>query len=275
MRLVLSAAFSFATLLSGAGAQASTFVSVFKFSWSGGVGVANNWGITASSEFIDPFPDNDPLFDQVNVAYTVEGRVDIVGGLGDSFTRDDVIALTLDVNTNGYRLASYSIAKQDLRVGTFSGSIVEDAVGAITAELSAFRLMQKVDPADPLQKFEQIFGCPTIQADCGAGAYLAPLPAYPNGNPVEPVSGPPYGVVVLTDGRSDPCCGARSNALRFFYPSVSDALASYRLTFDRDKSYLLDDPIPGGLPAPVPLPGAMPLLLAALGAIGIAARRRR
>jgi hypothetical protein len=257
--------------------QAATFVSVFKFSWSGSVGAAGAWGITASSEFIDPYPDDDPRFDQANVAYSITGRVDIVGTPGSSFTRENVIALNLDVETNGYRLASYSIAKDDLRIGIMSGSIVTDPVTtAITAELSAFRLMQKVDPADPLQKFEQIFGCPTIQADCGAGVFVTPVPPYASGNPVPPL-GPSasYGLVVLTDGRSDPCCGARSNALRFYYETVDAALASYRLNFDRDNSYYIDDGIPGGLPTPVPLPAGLPLLLGALGALAIAKRRAR
>lgn len=76
------------------------------------------------------------------------------------------------------------------------------------------------------------------------------------------------------DGRSDPCCGARSNALRFFYPTVADALASYRLTLDRDASYFIDD-IPDGLPAPVPLPAGFPLLLGGLGLISLLRLGRR
>jgi hypothetical protein len=274
MRKTVFAALGALAFAGAAPAQASTFVSVFNFSWSGSVGAAGIWGITASSEFIDPFPDDDPRFDQVNVAYSVSGRVDIVGTLGSTFTREDVISLNLDVMTNGYRIASYSIAKDDLRIGVMSGTIVETPLGDRTAELSAFRLMQRQDPTDPLQKFEQIFGCPTIQDTCGAASFVTPVPAYDSGNPIPPNGlSASYGVVVLTDGRSDPCCGARSNALRFYYETVGDALASYRLNWNRDLSYPLPDPIPEGLPAPVPLPAALPMLIGAIGALGIVSRR--
>lgn len=265
-----------AALLFVTPARAATFVSVFNFSWSGTPGSGGPWGITASSEFINPYPDDSVLFDPINGTYRVEGRVDIVGGPGESFDRQDVIALNLDVITNGYRIASYSIAKEDLRVGIMSGSIVEQEVGGYIAQLTAFRLMQTVDPNNPDLKFEQIFGCPTIQEGCGSAAYVPPFSEYGSGNPVPP-SGPNdyYGVVVLTDGRSDPCCGARANALRFYYETPDAALASFRMTWDRDKSYYLDDPVPEGLPNPVPVPGTLPLLLAAVGALGFASRRGR
>lgn len=280
-------------LLTAVPAQAATYVSVFNFSWTGtwsftGDGSPNAdglWGITASSEFINPYPDASIRFDPANGAYRVEGRVDIVGTSGSSFTRNDVIALTLDVISTdlsslevappSYRIASYSIAKDDLRLGIMSGSIVEDSLGGRSAELTAFRLMQEAVPGDPNKKFEQIFGCPTIQEGCGGSSYQQPFVAYDSGNPVPPSGAiTNYGVVVLTDGRSDPCCGARSNALRFYYETPEQALASFRLTWDRDKSYTLPDDVPDGLPAPVPLPASLPLLLVALGALGIGARAR-
>lgn len=271
-------------VLTATQAPAATFVSVFDFSWTGtwyrtGDGSPNSdglWGITASSEFINPYPDASVRFDPVNGAYRVEGRVDIAGTLG-SFTGADVIALNLDViSTNDYRIASYSIAKEDLRVGIMSGSIVEDPVTfGRRAELTALRMMQRVDPTDPTQKFEQIFGCSTIGEGCVTSSYLTPFPAYGSGNPVPPSSVNSYAVVSLTDGRSDPCCGARSNALRFFYETPEQALASFRLTWNRDASYTLPGDAPEGLPAPVPLPAALPLMLGALGFLGVAARRRR
>lgn len=264
-----------AALLFAAPVRAATFVSVFNFSWSGTPGTGGPWGITASSEFINPYPDYSVLFDPIDGNYRVEGRVDIVGSPGESFDRQDVIALNLDVITNGYRIASYSIAKDDLRVGIMSGSIVAQGAEYI-AELTAFRLMQTVDPNNPDLKFEQIFGCPTIQEGCGSSVYIPPVPAYVSGNPVPPPSlDDYYGVVVLTDGRSDPCCGARSNALRFYYETPEAALASFRMTFDRESSYSLDGPLPEGLPNPVPVPGTLPLLLGAVGAFGFASRRGR
>jgi hypothetical protein len=280
LSLVLAAAF-----LTAAPAQASTYVSVFNFSWTGtwsytGDGSPNSdglWGITASSEFINPYPDDSIRFDPANGAYRVEGRVDIVGDLGSSFTGANVIGLTLDViSTDDYRIRSYSIARDDLRLGIMSGSIVEDSLGNRSAELSAFRLMQRVDPNDPTQKFEEIFGCPTILEGCGTGFFQTPFPAFESGNPVPPSGlGSQYGVVLLTDGRSDPCCGARSNALRFYYETPEQALASFRLTWDRDKSYTLEGPVPEGLPSPIPLPAGLPLLLGALGLLGLTRMRRR
>ena len=262
-------------LLGAAPVQAATFVSVFDFNWSGSLFAGGPWGITASSEFINPYPNDMPRFDHVGVNVTVEGRVDIVGTVGSTFSRGDVIALNLEVKSNGYRIASYSIAKDDLRVGVMSGSIVEDSLGSRTAELSAFRLMQRSDPSDPAKKFEQIFGCPTITADCGAAVWQTPVPAYLSGNPTPPDGlSAQYGVVVLTDGRADPCCGARSNTLRFYYETVDEALASYRLTWNREKSYTLDDEVPGGLPTPVPLPAGLPMLIGALGMLGVVVRRR-
>lgn len=272
-------------VLTATQAPAATFVSVFDFSWTGtwyrtGDGSPNPdglWGITASSEFINPYPDASVRFDPVNGAYRVEGRVDIAGTLG-SFTGADVIALTLDViSTNDYRIASYSIAKEDLRLGNMSGSIVEDPVTfSRRAELTALRLSKKLDPTDSTQKFEPFFGCRTIvQGECGPESYSVPVPPFDSGNPVPPSSFNSYGVVSLGDGRSDPCCGARSNALRFFYETPEQALASFRLTWNRDASYTLPGDAPEGLPAPIPLPAALPLLLGALGFLGVAARRRR
>lgn len=282
LSLVLATAF-----LTAAPAQASTYVSVFNFSWTGTWSFSGDgspdadglWGITASSEFINLYED-DPTatekFDPAKGAYRVEGRVDIIGGLGSSFTGADVIGLSLEViSTDNYRIASYSIAKDDLRIGIMNGTIVDDGLGNGSAELTAFRLMQRVDPGDPTQKFEQIFGCPTIQEGCGTGSYMTPMPSYGSGNPVPPsgfVSS--YGVVVLTDGRRDPCCAARVNTLRFHYETPELALASFRLTWDRDNSYTLEGPPPEGLPSPIPLPAALPLLLGALGFLGLAAGRR-
>jgi hypothetical protein len=256
-------------LLAAAPAHASTFVSVFNFGWSGASGPGGPWGITASSEFINPFPDASVKFDPINGEYRVEGRVDIAKSPGDSFTRADVIALNFDVITNGYRIASYSFAKDDLRIGIMSGSIIDMGEAGFIAELTAFRLMQP--NAGP---FEQVFGCPTINDGCGTALWLTPLPAYESGNPVPPNGSSPYGVVVLTDGRSDPCCAARGNTLRFYYLTPEEALASFRLTFDREKSYFLDD-VPEGLPAPIPLPAALPMLMGAVGALGLASRRSR
>ena len=280
-------------LTSASTASAATFVSVFDFSWTGTWSFSGDgspeadglWGVTASSEFINPFPDASEKFDPANGAYRVEGRVDIVGGPGSSFTGKDVIALNLEVisvdvrsadpNPPSYRIASYSFSRDDMRLGIMNGNIVSGT--EITAELTAFRLMQRIDPSDPTQKFEQIFGCPTVLEGCGSGLYLTPVPAYVSGNPVRP-SGPSsaYGVVVLTDGRSDPCWGARSNTLRFYYETPEQALASFRLTLNRDESYFLDGPLPEGLPSPIPLPASLPLLLGGIGLLGwVGARRRK
>jgi hypothetical protein len=217
-------------------AHAATFVSVFNFSWTGTWSFSGDgspeadglWGVTASSEFINPFPDASEKFDPANGAYRVEGRVDIVGGPGSSFTGKDVIALNLDVisvdvrsaeaNPPSYKFASYSLSRDDMRLGIMEGNIVSSGPG-ITAELTAFRLMQRADPTDPTKKFEQIFGCPTILEGCGSALYSPPLVSYPSGDPVRPSGfGSTYGVVVLTDGRSDACCGARTNALRPAFP---------------------------------------------------------
>jgi hypothetical protein len=100
---------------------------------------------------------------------------------------------------------------------------------------------------------------------------VTPFPAYTSGNPLPPSGlSASYGVVVLTDGRSDPCCGARSNALRFYYETTEQAVASFRLTYDG--RYVLEGPTPEGLPS-IPLPGGLPLLLGAMGVLGLAARR--
>lgn len=282
-----------AVLLTAAPVQASTFVNVFNFSWtgtwsfsgSGSPDAAGLWGITASSEFINPYPDLSERFDPANGAFRVEGRVDIIGDVGSGFSRNEVIGLSLnvisadvrssDVPAPDYRIQSYSLLKENLRIGIMNGSIVEDSFGIRGVDLTAFRLMQKIDPSDPTQKFEQIFGCPTINDGCGGATYVPPLPAYDSGNPVPP-SAPfsTYGVVVLTDGRSDPCCGARSNALRFFYETPEQALASFQFSWDRENSYTLTGPAPEGLPQ-VPLPAGLPLLLGALAGLGLATRRVR
>ncbi len=244
--------------------QAATF-SNFNLDWSASFSTSNLIGVYVSSPDVTNL--GDQAFDIQNFSMNVSGTLTVLGGVGDSFTSADVGGLNLNVTSSSAKFAPFTIDLSNVQLGLIEGTIVQDTLNPLLVRGQLTRWFLTAE--DPSSPFRLQFGCFSTNCNSTSSVFNNP----PIGRHL--LNGAAQGTIgaplVITDGTSDACCGARANAAIFYYDNQQSLLDSISLQgreFDSDQT-------PVGLPSPVPLPAGLPLLLVALMPLAFVARRAR